>query len=276
MKSDSRFIAHKKFGQHFLIDHSVVENIVAHAGLSSSDVIVEIGPGPGILTKALLKSPAHHLTSIEIDAQFWPSLEKLKSPRFSLLKQDALQVSIKKDFSCPVKIVANLPYNIGNLLILNWLEELSSIQSMTLMLQDEVVQRICSRPGSKSYGRLSILVQWLCEVKSLFTVPPQAFSPPPKVMSAVVQITPRPHPLYKVSKKSLEHLTHLVFHQRRKMIGTSLKQLKHPSLEDILKKADISPTARPEELSVLQFCRLTELLEDYLGNEKPSPTKSVR
>lgn len=263
MKSESnKFIAHKRFGQHFLIDDSVVENTVSHAALSSADRVVEIGPGPGILTRALLKSPAHHLTSIEIDSQFWRSLEKLEGPRFTLLKKDALQVSLRKELPEKVKIVANLPYNIGNQLLLNWMDELSSIQSMTLMLQDEVVQRICSTPGTKSYGRLSILMQWLCEVKALFKVPPQAFSPPPKVMSAVVQITPREKPLYEVSKKSLERLTHLVFHQRRKMIGTSLKQLKHPALEDILHKADIPATARPEEVSVLQFCKLVELLGD--------------
>ncbi len=265
MKSESkRFIAQKKFGQHFLIDTSVVDEIISHAHLLTTDHIVEIGPGPGILTRALLNSPIKHLTSIEIDNQFWPDLEKLENPRFTLLKKDALKVSIKKEFSEKVKIVANLPYNIGNQLLLNWLEDFSSITSMTLMLQDEVVQRICSHPKTKNYGRLSILVQWLCEVRLLFRVPPQAFNPPPKVMSAVVQIIPREKPLYEVPKQTLEKLTQLTFHQRRKMIGTSLKKLNHPHLLDIFKKVGIENHMRPEEVSVLQFCQLACFLKDYL------------
>lgn len=265
MKLDSnRFVAHKKFGQHFLIDDSIVQNIILQALISKEDHVVEIGPGPGILTRALLSSPAKKITSVEIDRQFWPSLEKLENDRFYLLKKDALQVSLKQTFKEPVKIVANLPYNIGSKLLLNWLEELPFILSMTLMLQDEVVQRLCASPNHKEYGRLSILVQWLCEVRLLFVVPPEAFNPPPKVMSAVVQITPRPKPLYPIEKRHLEKLTQLVFHQRRKMIGTSLKKLNHPSLLSVFKEVNIEPQMRPEEISVIKFCELAEKLKNYL------------
>jgi len=265
LKSESkRFIPHKKFGQHFLIDISVVDRIITHAHLSPTDRVIEIGPGPGILTRTLLASNIHHLTSIEIDRQFWPSLEKLESPRFSLLKKDALQISLKEEFSQKIKIVANLPYNIGNKLLLNWMSELSSITSLTLMLQEEVVERLCAQPKTKAYGRLSILVQWLCEVKLLFTVPPEAFKPSPKVMSAVVHLIPRERPLYDVSQTHLETLTQLVFHQRRKMIGTSLKKLGHPDLLGIFKKVGIERHIRPEEVSVVQFCELADSLKDYL------------
>ena len=265
MKSESnRFIAQKKFGQHFLIDSSVVENIVSSAHISGQDNVLEVGPGPGILTRALISSSAKKVTSIEIDRQFWPSLEKMESDRFSLIKKDALQISLKEELKNPIKIIANLPYNIGNKLLLNWLEDLPFISSMTLMLQDEVVKRLCGLPKTKDYGRLSILVQWLCEVKLLFTVPPTAFKPPPKVMSAVVQIIPRAQPLYDVQKEHLEKLTQLVFHQRRKMLGTSLKSLSHPNLLEVLKKVNIEPQLRPEEISVMQFCQLADELKNYL------------
>ncbi|MDC0349245.1 16S rRNA (adenine(1518)-N(6)/adenine(1519)-N(6))-dimethyltransferase RsmA [Alphaproteobacteria bacterium] len=265
MKSGSKpFLPKKKFGQHFLVDDSVVENIILNAGILSQDSILEIGPGPGALTHGLINSGAKHVTSIEIDRQFWPALEKLENSQFSLLKKDALHLSLKKTFSKKIKIVANLPYNIGSKLLLNWLDEISSIDSMVLMFQEEVAKRIAAKPRTKTYGRLSILVQWLCDVEVLFSVSPTSFSPPPKVQSSVIKITPRKKWLYNVSKENLETLTQKVFHQRRKMISTSLGHLNHPNLPELLNKIGIESKMRPEEISVLQFCQLADQLKDYL------------
>ena len=265
MRSGSNsFLPRKKFGQHFLVDTSIVENIISNSQISSSDSILEVGPGPGALTHGLIDSGAKHVTSIEIDRQFWPVLEKLESDQFSLLKEDALHLSLKESFSEKIKIVANLPYNIGSKLLLNWLSDLDSIDSMTLMFQEEVAKRIAAKPRTKAYGRLSILVQWLCDVEVLFSVPPTSFNPPPKVQSSVIKITPRKKCLYKVSKENLETLTQKVFHQRRKMINTSLSHLNHPNLPELLSKIGIECKMRPEEISVLQFCQLADQLKDYL------------
>lgn len=265
MKSDSnRFIAHKRLGQHFLVDDQVVEKTILAAKISDSDTILEVGPGPGILTRALLRSNANSITSIEIDRQFWPSLELIKDPRFSLIKKDALQVPLGDISSKPVKIIANLPYNIGNKLIINWLAELSSIDTITVMLQEEVVQRLSAQPGTKDYGRISILVQWLCEVTPLFQVPPESFKPAPKVMSAVVQIVPRDKPIYEVDQVHLEKLTNIMFQQRRKMVGGILKKLGHPKLEHVFQMVKVKESMRPEEISIPQFCQMAQLLKDYL------------
>ncbi|MEI8320542.1 MAG: 16S rRNA (adenine(1518)-N(6)/adenine(1519)-N(6))-dimethyltransferase RsmA [Alphaproteobacteria bacterium] len=260
----SRIIPKKKLGQHFLQDQDVVDRTVAAANLSSSDVVLEIGPGPGILTKTLLKSPIKKLYSLEIDPQFFSRLKPLESEypdRFQLIMSDALQFPLSKLDEPKIKIIANLPYNIGTTLIIRWLGELNKITSMTLMVQKEVAERIAGAPSTKSYGSLSILCQIKCEVQKLFDVPPQAFNPPPQVMSSVLQLVPKDQTLSDEELTNLENLTQLVFQQRRKMIRVSLKQLNIENLESLLEKNGFNPMDRPEDLSIEQFVRLSRLFE---------------
>ena len=252
------FSPQKKLGQHFLKSQPVVHEILKAADIQEIDTILEVGPGPGILTQGLLRSSAHKVIAVELDRQFWESLEKLESQeegRFVLVKGDAAKVSLGS-LGGPLKIVANLPYNVGTLLLLNWLKELNHVSKMVLMFQKEVVDRICADPHTKAYGRLSILTQWKCQVKSIIDVPPASFYPAPKVDSAVVEIIPRDKPLFPVSEEALESLTRILFQSRRKMLRASLKPLKIDDLEGKLGALNISPTARPEELTVEDFCKL--------------------
>ncbi len=261
-KSFREFSPQKKLGQHFLKSQHVVDEILQVADIQSTDIILEVGPGPGILTKGLLRSSAHKVIAIELDRQFWPALEKLEAEekgRFFLVKGDASKVSLKS-LGGPLKIVANLPYNVGTLLLLNWLTELKHISKMVLMFQKEVVDRICAEPRTKAYGRLSILTQWKCQVRSIIDVPPASFHPAPKVDSAVVEIIPRDKPLVPASEEALESLTRILFQSRRKMLRASLKSLKIDDLEGKLRALNISPTARPEELTVEDFCRLAPVV----------------
>ena len=257
------FTPQKKLGQHFLKSQHIVDEIVEAADIHPTDTILEVGPGPGILTQGLLRSAAQKVIAIELDRQFWPSLEKLEAQekgRFVLVKGDASKVSLES-LGSSLKIAANLPYNVGTLLLLNWLQELSHVSKMVLMFQKEVVDRICAVPRTKDYGRLSILTQWKCEVRSVIDVPPESFHPAPKVDSAVVEIIPRDKPLFPVSEEALEALTRILFQSRRKMLRASLKPLKIEDLEGKLKALNISPTARPEELSVEDFCRLAATIK---------------
>lgn len=158
-----------------------------------------------------------------------------------------------------LKIVANLPYNIATVLLFKWLDNITRFESLTLMFQKEVAERICARPGSKEYGRVSVMAQWLCHVDKVFDIPPQAFFPPPKVTSSVVSLIPREKPLAAANKKQLEQLCKAVFNQRRKMLRKSLQQLTaHP--ETVLEKAGIAPEERPENLTIEEFCRLANAL----------------
>lgn len=160
----------------------------------------------------------------------------------------------------PRKIVANLPYNIATPLLLGWLDRIREYESLTLMFQREVAERLVAAPRSKPYGRLSVLVQWLAEAAILFDVPPRAFVPPPKVTSSLVRIIPRAEPLAPAAKPALERVTAAAFGQRRKMLRTSLKPLGLP-LEELLERTGVAPTARAEELSVAQFCALARAAE---------------
>ncbi len=252
------FRPQKKLGQHFLKSSHVIHEILKTADIQPGDTLLEVGPGPGVLTKGLLQSPAQKVIAIELDRQFWDYLETLvvqEKGRFVLLRGDASKIQLK-DLGESVKIIANLPYNIGTHLLLNWLKELDSVSKMVLMFQKEVVDRICAQPGTKSYGRLSILTQWKCQVRSVLDIPPDCFYPAPKVDSAVVEIIPREKPLMPVEEESLETLTRVLFQSRRKMLRGSLKSFKIENLEEKLERLNISPTARPEELSVEDFCRL--------------------
>lgn len=253
-------ITKKSLGQHFLTDPNLLDKIVASAGDLSGKTVVEIGPGPGGLTRSLLQANAARVIVIEKDSRCIEILNGLQKivgeKRLIILNEDALKVKISdiaKDEK--IKIVANLPYNIGTELLIRWLDELEYIDSMTLMFQKEVARRITSEPNSKNYGRLAVLSQWLCETRILFDISPAAFSPPPKVESSVISIWPREKPLYEADREVLEKITKATFGQRRKMLKVSLKQITDEP-EKILAQARIDPMRRPENLDISEFCAL--------------------
>ncbi len=254
----------KSLGQHFLLDEQLLENIVAQAGDLTGKRVVEVGPGPGGLTRALLASGAGHVTVIEKDERCLGALEELKQvyqDRLTVVAADALKVDWRP--YAPCAIVANLPYNVGTELLLQWLDivykDPHAISTMVLLFQKEVAQRIAAAPRTKAYGRLSVIAQFLCETEECFDIPPDAFLPPPKVTSTLIRLTPRPRPLADVKKETLEKVLASAFNQRRKMLRSSLKSL-GVDAEALLAKAEIAPTKRAEELSVEDFCRLSAFL----------------
>ncbi len=225
--------------------------------------MIEIGPGPGGLTRALLAEGAPRIVAIERDPRCLAALSELAAAfpgRLELVAGDALTLDPAALCPPPRRIVANLPYNIATALLLRWLDRIGDYASLTLMFQREVALRLAAVPRSPAYGRLSVIVQWLCEVKILFDVPPRAFVPPPKVTSSVVRLMPRAAPLMPAAKPVLERVTAAAFGQRRKMLRSSLKSLGLP-VEKLLAAAGIAPTARAEELSVADFCALARALQ---------------
>lgn len=224
--------------------------------------MIEIGPGPGGLTRALLLEGAHHVTAIERDHRCIAALADVASAfpgRLIVLEADALKIDPASLSPTPRKIVANLPYNIATPLLIFWLGNAAAYESLTLMFQKEVAQRLAASPRSKAYGRLSVLTQWLCRVELVFDVPPQAFVPAPKVTSTVVRLTPRPTPLAPCRQEDLERVTAAAFGQRRKMLRQSLKSLGN-DVSEVLTAAGVAPTARAEELSVEEFCALARAI----------------
>jgi len=233
------------------------------AGRLDQSTVIEIGPGPGGLTRALLASGARRVFAIERDRRCLAALGELAAAypgRLDIIAGDALELDIATVCEKPRKIVANLPYNIATPLLLGWLDQVREYESLTLMLQREVAERLIARPRSKSYGRLSVLVQWLAEIRILFDVPARAFVPPPKVTSSVVAIVPRAEPLAPARRSILERITAAAFGQRRKMLRTSLKPL-GIAVDPFLERAGIAATARAEELTVGEFCALARVLE---------------
>ena len=220
--------------------------------------MIEIGPGPGGLTRALLAEGAQHVWAIERDPRCLAALEPLAAAypgRLTLIDGDALTIDPAARCPPPRRIVANLPYNIATALLLRWLDRVHDYDSLTLMFQREVAERLVAAPRTPAYGRLSVIVQWLCEVRILFDIPARAFTPPPKITSTVVQFTPRAAPLAAAEKAVLERVTAAAFNQRRKMLRQSLKALGVP-VKPLLAATGIAPTARAEELSVAEFCAL--------------------
>ncbi|MDA4846963.1 16S rRNA (adenine(1518)-N(6)/adenine(1519)-N(6))-dimethyltransferase RsmA [Hoeflea poritis] len=253
--------AKKTLGQNFLLDLNLTQKIARAAGNLDGAVILEVGPGPGGLTRALLACGARKVIAVERDARCMPALQEIAGhypQRLQIVEGDALEV----DFAAlaagdTIKIVANLPYNIGTPLLVSWL--LTEpwppyFASLTLMFQKEVAQRIVARPGTSAYGRLSVLAGWRMEAELVFDVPRQAFTPPPKVTSSVVHLTPRETPLA-CAASSLAKVTQAAFGQRRKMLRQSLKAL---GGEGLLVGAGIDPQRRAETLSVEEFCRLAQ------------------
>ena len=256
-------IARKSLGQNFIFDLNVTRRIAAAAGDVSGITVIEIGPGPGGLTRALLERGAF-VKAIERDAQFIPLLQELAAEypeKLEIIQEDALNIRPQQLTALqPVpdlKIIANLPYNISTKLLTFWLEDITSIQNLTLMFQKEVAMRLVASPRSKEYGRLSILCQWLCSVKRLFDLSPQVFTPPPKVISSVVQLTPRPVLAEELLLLPLlKEITAAAFGQRRKMIKSSLSPF---FTREDLESCGLSPQCRAEELLLTDFLRLASV-----------------
>lgn len=254
--------ARRRLGQNFLLDLNLTGRIARAAGRLDHATVVEIGPGPGGLTRALLAAGARRVVAIERDPRCLAALRELAAAypeRLEPVAGDALRLNPAELSDAPRKIVANLPYNIGTLLLLRWLERIHDYESLTLMFQREVAERLTAAPRSKSYGRLSVLVQWLAEVQILFEIPSRAFSPAPKVTSSVVSILPRAEPLAPARMLALERVTAAAFGQRRKMLRSSLETLGVP-VEPLLERAAVRPAARAEELTVAEFCALARAL----------------
>jgi 16S rRNA (adenine1518-N6/adenine1519-N6)-dimethyltransferase len=252
--------ARKALGQHFLLDLNLTRRIARAAGAIAEGTVVEIGPGPGGLTRALLECGAAHVVAIERDERCAAALAEVQAAfpgRLDLVMGDALAIDPATVAPAPRRIVANLPYNISTALLLRWLERPGDYAGMTLMFQKEVADRLLARPGDPDYGRLSVIVQWLCRVRRLFDVPASAFVPPPKVTSSVVEIVPRAEPLAPADRRTLERVTQAAFGQRRKMLRASLRPL---GGEALLVACGIEPTRRAEELSVEDFAGIARHL----------------
>lgn len=263
--------ADKKFGQNFILDLNLTRRIARQARKISDCDVVEIGPGPGGLTRGLLMEGARKVHVIEADNRFLPALEDIAAAypgRLNIVQGDALKISPQSLTDGPYRIVSNLPYNIGTVLLTDWLDSnwrngqwQPQFLSMTLMFQKEVAQRITATSGSKHFGRLAVLANWLCDAHMAFEVDRQVFVPPPKVTSAIAHLTPRPAPSAPADPHVLAKLTAAAFGQRRKMLRASLKQIcSDPST--LLAKAGIDETARAEVLEIEQFCRLARLLAE--------------
>ena len=253
--------AKKTLGQNFLLDLNLTAKIARQAGDLTGCDVLEIGPGPGGLTRGLLAEGARHVLAIEKDERCLPALAEISEAypnRLTVLSGDALEIDPLVHLTPPIRIAANLPYNVGTELLVRWLTPPTwppFWQSLTLMFQKEVAQRIVAAPGSKAYGRLAVLAQWRSDARIALSLPPEAFTPPPKVSSAVVHLTALPEPRFPADPKTLSSIVATAFNQRRKMLRASLKGVS-PEIEDILRTAGIKPTDRAETVSVEAFCSL--------------------
>ncbi len=252
--------ARKGLGQNFLLDLNLTARIARAGGPLAGTTVVEVGPGPGGLTRALLAEGAAHVVAIERDQRCIAALEEIAAAcpgRLTIVNDDALAVDMAGLAPRPARIVANLPYNVATPLLIGWLKAEPWppwYESMTLMFQREVAERIVAPPGSKTYGRLSVLAGWRCQAEILFDVSPRAFTPPPKVTSSVVRLTPRPKPLA-CDPAVLERVTAAAFGQRRKMLRQSLKTLGLDA-QRLLSEAGIEETRRAEQIDVAGFVAL--------------------
>jgi 16S rRNA (adenine1518-N6/adenine1519-N6)-dimethyltransferase len=257
--------ARKALGQNFLLDLNLTGRIARAAGDLSQTHVLEIGPGPGGLTRALLHAGAAHVTAIERDARCLPALAEIAAHwqgRLTVIEGDALRLDPAALSPAPRAVVANLPYNIGTELLTRWLSAdwPPWWRSLTLMFQREVAQRIVAKPGDDAYGRLAVLAGWRTRAQILFDVPAAAFTPPPKVTSSVVFLTPLPEPVAPARLQTLSRVTAAAFGQRRKMLRQSLKAASPRALE-ALDAAGVDPTLRAETLSIAQFCDLARAID---------------
>ena len=258
-------VAKKALGQNFLLDLNLTAKIARQAGDLTQSDILEIGPGPGGLTRGLLAEGARRVLAVEKDQRCMPALAQIAQAypdRLQVIKGDALEINPLDHLTPPVRVVANLPYNVGTELLVRWLtppEWPPVWSSLTLMFQREVAERIVAQPGSKAYGRLALLAQWRSNARIVLNLPPEAFSPPPKVSSAVVHIQALPAPRYPCDAKVLERIVAQAFNQRRKMLRAALKGAA-PDIEDRLLAAGIKPTDRAETIDLERFCALARLV----------------
>lgn len=257
--------AKKSLGQHFLLDTDLLARIARSAGDLRGVHVIEVGPGPGGLTRALLETEATRVIAIEKDSRCITALNMLHQAypnRFTLTEADAMRIDFATLGEAPRVVVSNLPYNVGTALIVQWLQEAMQsgdtvLSGFTVMLQKEVAERLVATPRDKAYGRLSVLMELLTDAALLFDVPPESFSPPPKVMSSIVRARFLPKPRYEVSIPALEQVTAAAFSQRRKMLRQSLKSL---GGEALCLRAGIDPTLRPEQCDLAMFVALARAL----------------
>ena len=257
--------AKKSLGQNFLLDLNLTSKIARYAGNLDQFDILEIGPGPGGLTRSLLHEGARKVVAIEKDSRCIEALEEIQATfpgRLKLLQGDALSTNASEHLADPVRIIANLPYNIGTELLVRWLTSKtwpSFWQSMTLMFQKEVANRIVASPGSKAYGRLSVMSQWRCDTKIAFNVPATAFTPPPKVESALVHFEALKEPKFPAEVEVLEFVVSKAFNQRRKMLRGALKGY-FQNVEEGLVSIGVLPTKRAEDITVQEYCAMSQIL----------------
>lgn len=255
-------VAKRQLGQNFILDLNLTAKIARLAGDLTACDVLEVGPGPGGLTRGLLLEGARKVLVVEKDPRCLPALRQIAAAypgRLQVVEGDALALDLLAQLTQPVRIVANLPYNIGTELLIRWLTPPvwpPVWQSLTLMFQKEVAERIVAKTRSDHYGRLALLAQWRCDAKIVMMLPPEAFTPAPKVHSAVVHLTRLAEPRFAADENTLTRITTMGFGQRRKMLRSSLKGM-GAGIEDQLRAAGIDPTARAEEVSLEQFCRLS-------------------
>ena len=257
--------AKKALGQNFLFDLNLTRRIARTAGDLSRGTTIEIGPGPGGLTRALLIEGAAHVVAIERDDRTQPILAEIAAhvggERLEVLAADALAVDAAALGTAPRRVVANLPYNVATPLLLGWLARPDAFAGLTVMVQKEVADRLAAAPGGKTYGRLAVAAQWRWHVAKAFDVSPQAFVPPPKVTSSVVHLTPRTEPQAPADAAALERVAAAAFGQRRKMLRQSLKSL-GVDAEALCAAAAIDATRRAETLDIAEFCALARAYDD--------------
>ena len=258
--------AKKSLGQNFLLDLNLTAKIARLAGDISTSDILEVGPGPGGLTRGLLAEGARRVLAIEKDERCMSALAEIEAAypgQLKVLNADALEVDPLQHLSSPIKIAANLPYNVGTELLVRWLTPdvwPPFWQSLTLMFQREVAQRIVAQPGTKAYGRLAILAQWRSDPKIVLDLPPEAFTPAPKVSSAVVHLAALSKPRFEADAKILNRIVAAGFNQRRKMLRSALKNLA-PDIEDRLNSVGLKPTERAEQVPLEGFCALARTFD---------------
>ncbi|APG47393.1 16S rRNA (adenine(1518)-N(6)/adenine(1519)-N(6))-dimethyltransferase RsmA [Phaeobacter porticola] len=261
-----QLLARKSLGQNFLLDLNLTAKIARQAGDLSECDVLEIGPGPGGLTRGLLAEGARRVLAVEKDSRCIPALAEISDAypgRLQVIEGDALEVNPLTHLTPPIRIAANLPYNVGTELLVRWLTPKAwppFWQSLTLMFQREVAERIVAVPGSKAYGRLALLAQWRADARIVLSLPPEAFSPPPKVHSAVVHLTALDSPRYPADAGTLNKVVAAAFNQRRKMLRASLKSVS-PDIEDHLTAVGIPPTERAEQIGLEAFCALARSLK---------------
>lgn len=255
----------RSLGQHFLLDLNLTDRIARIAGDMAGVSVIEVGPGPGGLTRSLLEAGASRVVAVEKDPRCIGAITELAAAfpeRLEIIEADALEVDARDLAPAPRKIVANLPFNVATPLLLQWLRDARDFAQLTLMFQKEVADRLVAEAHTSAYGRLSIMAQWLCQVRRDFNVDARAFVPPPRVASTVVTLVPRDQPLAPAERPLLEAVTAAAFGQRRKMLRRSLKPLGiNPA------SAGIDPTLRAEDLSVEDFCHLARVLAEHRNQE---------